>query len=135
MGRRTYRIVPGAVAGEVREEGGELRGWAGDTGGRRAARLVVATVAGSHVGSAEPSEPSPQAAAVHGAWASHAGFRLPLPPELRRGVLVIRVFAIAGEVASELDYAKGWPFGHAAVQARRAAVRRGPAGARAPSPR
>ena len=135
VGRRTYRIVPGAVAGEVREEAGELRGWAGDIAHRRAARLVVVTVAGSHLASTRPDEPSSQVAGVLGRWAKRMGFRVALPPELRRGMVVIRVFAIAGEVASELEYPQGWRFGHAAVQARRAAARGGKALRDSTSPR
>jgi hypothetical protein len=112
-GERRYRIVPGALSGFVdtaRSEGGAgvVTGWAADASTGRPAELVAVFAGNRLIAEVGPALARPDVRAMLGTPGPlELGYALALsPPAGER----IRVFAIAGDRASELEYPSGYPW-------------------------
>ena len=109
-GAPTVLVDPTAADGFVdtvsRDENGELviSGWAIDAGGRRPADRLIAFAGGRLLASGQPTIVRPDVSRTRGDAVARSGFRLTTRV---RGVAPsdVRVYAIVGERASQLDHA------------------------------
>jgi len=110
---RSVPVTPGAVPGRVNSRGAMLAGWARDARGGRLPETIVVFANGSFYEERDLARArSETAQRAHVAEEGTLAFSMVIPFEILResDALELRVFAISGSVASELEYLPGFAY-------------------------